>query len=455
MIDLDKNKEICYLGKFWAPNMPDRKFSGTLTFSKESQISLKITGYIETADDFAPSSSCEVKQLYGSVEEIGKVTLLDCLSNGGRTNLRQSESHFIKHYMVSYAILGIHCLKDDTIFTGISFHFGGLNNFCVLHPNEYFIADNTPQIDCTIDDNIVIKLQQGLKDAFDLSMAMFACGNKYETKLVEELRQKTENMMLSKPYYFFHIKGNSQTAGNYIHLQYDIEKLFSIFLFKKIYSLYSFLKAGNKEYQLINAFSLKEKTDENKILPMAYLPVCLNNVRDKFSEILKNWKEILQFDLINSFITDKLYHNSGAGLQQYSILIALIGAWQSKKDGDYKNRYKNFLAENLLPEDDVFNEEITIKLRQILGDSKTLDEIAEDIGEIRNTILHIDQLSPTCQKLKKYGHIVKNEMHIANLCEILFIIVIKAIYRKLGIEQSEDQKRGLLRQCLNWSSVPL
>ena len=408
MIDLDKNKEICYLGKFWAPNMPDRKFSGTLTFSKESQISLKITGYIETADDFAPSSSCEVKQLYGSVEEIGKVTLLDCLSNGGRTNLRQSESHFIKHYMVSYAILGIHCLKDDTIFTGISFHFGGLNNFCVLHPNEYFIADNTPQIDCTIDDNIVIKLQQGLKDAFDLSMAMFACGNKYETKLVEELRQKTENMMLSKPYYFFHIKGNSQTAGNYIHLQYDIEKLFSIFLFKKIYSLYSFLKAGNKEYQLINAFSLKEKTDENKILPMAYLPVCLNNVRDKFSEILKNWKEILQFDLINSFITDKLYHNSGAGLQQYSILIALIGAWQSKKDGDYKNRYKNFLAENLLPEDDVFNEEITIKLRQILGDSKTLDEIAEDIGEIRNTILHIDQLSPTCQKLKKYGHIVKN-----------------------------------------------
>lgn len=455
MIDLDKNKEICYLGKFWAPNMPDRKFSGTLTFSKESQISLKITGYIETADDFAPSSSCEVKQLYGSVEEIGKVTLLDCLSNGGRTNLRQSESHFIKHYMVSYAILGIHCLKDDTIFTGISFHFGGLNNFCVLHPNEYFIADNTTQIDCTIDDNIVIKLQQGLKDAFDLSMAMFACGSKYETKLVEELRQKTENMMLSKPYYFFHIKGNSQTAGNYIHLQYDIEKLFSIFLFKKIYSLCCFLKAGNKEYQLINAFSLKEKTDENKILPMAYLPVCLNNVRDKFSEILKNWKEILQFDLINSFITDKLYHNSGAGLQQYSILIALIGAWQSKKDGDYKNRYKNFLAENLLPEDDIFNEEITIKLRQILGDSKTLDEIAEDIGEIRNTILHIDQLSPTCQKLKKYGHIVKNEIHIANLCEILFIIVIKAIYRKLGIEQSEDQKRGLLRQCLNWSSVPL
>ena len=455
MIDLDKNKEICYLGKFWVPNMPDRKFSGTLTFSKESQISLKITGYIETADDFAPSSSCEVKQLYGSVEEIGKVTLLDCLSNGGRTNLRQSESHFIKHYMVSYAILGIHCLKDDTIFTGISFHFGGLNKFCVLHPNEYFIADNTPQIDCTIDDNIVIKLQQGLKDAFDLSMAMFAYGNKYETKLVEELRQKTENMMLSKPYYFFHIKGNNQTAGNYIHLQYDIEKLFSIFLFKKIYSLYSFLKAGNKEYQLINAFSLKEKTDENKILPMAYLPVCLNNVRDKFSEILKNWKEILQFDLINSFITDKLYHNSGAGLQQYSILIALIGAWQSKKDGDYKNRYKNFLAENLLPEDDVFNEEITIKLRQILGDSQTLDEIAEDIGEIRNTILHIDQLSPTCQKLKKYGHIVKNEIHIANLCEILFIIVIKAIYRKLGIEQSEDQKRGLLRQCLNWSSVPL
>ena len=90
----------------------------------------------------------------------------------------------------------------------------------------------------------------------------------------------------------------------------------------------------------------------------------------------------------------------------------------------------------------------------IINNAEIKDKIYY-IGEIRNTILHIDQLSPTCQKIKKYGHIVKNEIHIANLCEILFIIVIKAIYRKLGIEQSEDQKRGLLRQCLNWSSVPL
>ena len=345
--------------------------------------------------------------------------------------------------------------KEELRIRYLSFHFEELNNFCVCHPNEYFIADNTPQIDCTTNDNIVIKLQQGLKDAFNLSMAMFVYGNKYETKLVEELRQKTKNMMLSKPCYFFHINGNNKTAGDYIHLQYNIEKLFSIFLFKKIYSLYCFLKAENKEYQLINAFSLKERGDEEKVSLMPHLPVCLRNIKDKFSEILKNWEEVLQFDLVNAFIMDKLYHNSGAGLQQYSILVALIGAWQSKKDGNYNNRYKNFLAENLLPEDDVFNKEIMIKLRRILGDSKTLDEIAEDIGEIRNTILHIDQLSPTCQKIKKYGHIVKNEIHIANLCEILFIIVIKAIYRKLGIEQSEDQKRGLLRQCLNWSSVPL
>ncbi len=345
--------------------------------------------------------------------------------------------------------------KEELRIRYLSFHFEELNNFCVCHPNEYFIADKTPQIDCTTNDNIVIKLQQGLKDAFNLSMAMFVYGNKYETKLVEELRQKTKNMMLSKPCYFFHINGNNKTAGDYIHLQYNIEKLFSIFLFKKIYSLYCFLKAENKEYQLINAFSLKERGDEEKVSLMPHLPVCLRNIKDKFSEILKNWEEVLQFDLVNAFIMDKLYHNSGAGLQQYSILVALIGAWQSKKDGNYNNRYKNFLAENLLPEDDVFNKEIMIKLRRILGDSKTLDEIAEDIGEIRNTILHIDQLSPTCQKIKKYGHIVKNEIHIANLCEILFIIVIKAIYRKLGIEQSEDQKRGLLRQCLNWSSVPL
>ncbi len=455
MIDLDKNKEICYLGKFWVPNIPDRKFSGTLTFSKENQISLKITGYIETADDFAPSSSCEVKQLYSFVEEIGEVTLMNCLSNGGRTNFRQSESHFIKHYIVSYAILGIHCLKDDTIFTGISFHFGGLNNFCAPYPNDYFIADNTPQIDCTTDDGIDIKLKQGRKEAFDLSMAMFAYGNKYESKLLEELRQKTENMMLSKPCYFFHINGNSKTAGDYIHLQYNIEKLFSIFLFRKIHSLYSFLKTENKEYQLVNAFNLKERTAEEKIPLMFHLPVCLNNVKDKFSEVLKSWKEVLQYDLVNSFITDKLYNNSGAGLQQYSILIALIGAWQSKKDGDYKNRYKNFLFDNLLPEDDVFNKEIMVKLRQILGNSKTLDEIAEDIGEIRNTILHIDTIPPADKKLKKYEYLFKDELHIANLCEILFIIVIKAIYRKLGIEQSEDQKRGLFRQCLNWSSIPL
>lgn len=449
MIELDNVDEISYVGSFWLPDTPENSFSGTITFSKEKKIFIKYTGFIKTKIDLVRLASSDVKLLHGFVENIGKITCINCIPSGGTSNLGQ-ESYFVEKYTVSSVIVGIHCFKDEKIFTGISFHFNELNSFCVPFSEQYFIADNTPLIDCNIDTNYKVQLKQGKKECIDLSFAMHSYGTKYDKTLLKELENKTQNMQLSKPFYFFHITGEPQTVGTYIDKRGAIEKLFSIFFLKKINSLYSFLKIDNQEYQLIDFFTLKNASKEN--FYMASLPVCIHNIRNIFSNAITVWNNILKFSLVNTFLTDKLYNNATAGIQQYSIIVALIGAWQVNKGSKYDRRYEDFFVTYLSASNEL-NKGLTTKLREILGPNKTLQQIATDIRDIRNTILHIDTISPNDKKIKKYGTMINNGIDISNLCEILFIMIIKVIYSELGISLTSSQEGNLLRQCLLWQSI--
>lgn len=155
-------------------------------------------------------------------------------------------------------------------------------------------------------------------------------------------------------------------------------------------------------------------------------------------------------------MVDKLYNKAHAGYQQYCIVIAIIGSWQVIHgiDKDCGKRYSNFLRENL-HSGDTLNDGIIKKLNNFLGDSKNLDDLSIDIGEIRNCILHADQIPKSGKKYKKYKNILEEEITISNLCETLFIVLIKVVYEKLGIILNEDQKSNLLNCLRLWSSHSL
>lgn len=452
MIDLEAAKDFQYVGTFWTPDNPDRKFSGTLYYSQNEGVSVKIIGTIETFRDFTPSAYSETITLHGNLENMGKVTLINCLSAGGTSKLGQEESHFIKNYTVLYTVIGLHFLKDNALFNGISFHFEELNNFIVPFPEEYFIADNTPQIDCCTEDGLKISIKQGKKDSIYLPNILYSYGIQHSQKHLEQLRKETKDIWLSKPFYFFHISGGNKTLGDYIKIRHKIEKLFSIFFLKPIISTYTLLNIKEVSCQIIE--TRIDHKNNSKIPYMPHLPLCINNIKQCFPEILRKFDDILEYSLVDTYLTDKHYNNIKSGMQQYSVIVALIGAWQTKQNGDYQHRYEDFFTENLQPSDKL-NDGLIEKMKKILGQNKTLSELALDIGEIRNTILHIDNIPNTKSKIKKYGNIINSDTDISNLCEILYIIIIKAIYAKLGIQLQDQQKENLLRYCLTWNSISL
>ena len=93
-----------------------------------------------------------------------------------------------------------------------------------------------------------------------------------------------------------------------------------------------------------------------------------------------------------------------------------------------------------------------------MGFDKTWGDIACDLDNIRDCILHLDMKinnkKSTNNIFDKYKNIIEKETSISNLCEILFIVLVKAIYSKLGIKLTDDEKNNLLRYVVSWTSYP-
>lgn len=450
MFQFDRSKEANYVGEFWSPDNNAKKFPGVITYSPSKGICLKIIGKTSFNEGFNRNESL-VDNLFGFVEDLGIVTLVNCLPNGGNTRLGGKISYSVKIFHITYIIVGRHCLKEEKIFKGVSFHFPQLDYFCTPFAEDYFIADNTPLVECDLNENTRIKIYQGLKDSFFLSSVLHCQGDKYDADFLFDLKEKTKEITISKPFYCINVKSNEMNAGDYIKKIIEFEKLFSLFFMAPIISDYVSLK-DEKESLLI----LKHIKEHEKPLHMFHLPINIHNIKDNLANVLKNWNEILNTDLLNVLVVDKFYNNVRSGYQQYCILVAIIGSWQVTHgtNQDYKKRYRNFLNENLQPIDNL-NKELLQKLNELLGLSKNFDDLGWDIGEIRNCILHIDSITKSSEKYLKYKNILENEISISNLCETLFIILIKVVYEKLGIILSEDQKNNLLRCLRFWSSCSL
>ena len=476
MFQFNQEKSFSYIGEFWDIEEPDKKFSGTLEYNPTNGISLR----------FITSPSLHDNEIYptmhGFCEEIGNVTLINCIPNGGKTYFGTTYSYETKVYKVTGIIVGIHTSKDKKIFNGISFHFPEMNSFCCWRNDDYFISDHKPIVDCKTKDNLNIKIAQGYRDTMDLSLVL---NNEVLKKICPELteyrknittkpelspreleiiNQERDNITITKPFYAITVKGNRANIGNYLHIRYKIEKLFSIFFLKPIYSTFAKVFIGKKGYTLIEHINTLNNNKSIEHLP--YIPVNISNVKDKFNEIYDNWNNILPSDLLDILIVDKFYNHVGSGYQQFSILLSIIGSWQiiHGSDNTYNSRYEKFLEENL-PDNDIFTNGIKegekiirkgIKERfyDILSSNKWSD-IAYDLNNIRDFILHLDmKVNNKKGNFSKYISIIDEETSINNLCEILFIILIKAIYSKIGIVLTDDEKNNLLRYIVSWTSYP-
>lgn len=475
MYHFKSTENFSYLGEFWKPEKPDIKFSGRIEYSPSDGVSVKfITSSSFSDEDIYPT-------LFGFCEEMGNITLINCISNGGKTYWGPY-SYKTKIYKIIGVIVGIHVSKDEKIFDGICFHFPEMNSFCCWNIDSYFTSDHKPVIDCKTRDNLNIKVAQGYRDTMDLSLILndtilekicphltqyrknITTNTKLSTEEKKIIDKEQENITITKPFYIATIKGDKTNIGNYLHIRHKIEKLFSIFFLKPIYSTFSKIFIENKEYTLIE--NINELKGNKRAEYFPYIPVNISNVEDKFNDIYDNWNNILPSDMLDIVIVDKFYNQAGSGYQQFSILLSIIGSWQiiHGSDKTYNSRYQKFLEENL-PNDDIFTDGsehrkgIRERFYEILGFDKTWGDIACDLDNIRDCILHLDMKINNNKKntnniFAKYKNIIEKETSISNLCEILFIVLVKAIYTKLGIILTDDEKNNLLRYIVSWTSYP-
>jgi len=468
MFQFDPKKEFSYVGKFWYPETPDKQFSGVLNYTQDKGLSLKILISIDFA--LMEEQNIQGKTIHGFVEQIKEITLLKCLFiNKGFKNLLQT-----KEYSIFFAVLGKHCDKNDKIFTGIVFHFPEIDSFCKTNADEYFVDDKKPIINCKLSNNQHIKIHQGSRDEIDLNLVLSkdmqiklipflkrynrivsdktlnkkSKMTKRDETILKNVHKEKSRLKITKPFFCVDITGNKNTIEYYIGEKSEIMKMFSLFSLQAIYCDFIKIRAGNESYTIIE--QVGERCSTKKLM-MSNMPITIHDININFATIFDRWNN-LPSEVLNILFDDKLYNKANPGYQQYSIMIAILGSWQVQngKTKDNGTRYEKLLEENLLPSD-LINDEITAKLKAILGIEKPLDKIARDLGEIRDCILHMDTIPKTHRKYIQHKTILENETHINNLCEILFIFMVKIVYSYIGIVLSDNQKKILARQIISWS----
>lgn len=493
MFQFDIQKDFNYLGQFWYSDCPDKRFPGIFSYSLEKGPMLKMMEI-----PYFPAEEKKEKTIHGIVEEIGKVTLLGIPLTYKTTF--GSDSFNVRNFELILAITGTHSLMTDESFNRISFHFPEIDAFCSFKDiNGYFISDNKTLIkNIPIDDDFEIELKQGIRDVVELTSVlpdsiMDKIDPEYKTAkrqlftkenfdpkksefteqgkiLAKKINKTEQDLTITKPFYCVAVKGKNRKIKDFIKIKFELEKLFSVFFLTPIYSDFCCIGDDKGKYYVIKKIG---KVSKNSPL-FLHLPITINNVKNNFKDIFANWVKILPSDLLNLVVIDKFYNNITPGYQQFSILLAIIGGWQilHGENKDYNKRYENFLKETLQPNDIFYKgkgekcgnastkqEGIKDKIDRIFGSEKSFGSIAQDLNNIRDCILHWDQKLQNQKKsdtqLERCKDILNKETSVMNLCEILFIVLLYAIYSKLGIVLSENQKLNLLRYVRSWSECSI
>ncbi len=447
MYQFDPKSEFYHVGIFYYSDNPNNQFPGILHYSPDTGCSLNVMQGIELDADILFSHDIRDKTVHGFVENIGKVTLLNCFQNGGSTRIGEV-SYVSRVLFPLLTVFGRHCDINDKVFTGISFHFPEMDSFCRFDADSYFINNEKPVMDCTIKNDMRIYIQQGVKEQIDLNYTFPEVLTK---KIQEYINKETSGLFLTKAFYCINLLGKRETLSEYIKWKNKIAHMFSIFSLQPIHCDFLYIKEGDKSFLMI------EKGDglfESKRFLMPQLPITIHNIKNDFSAIFEKW-DTLPREFV-SLLIDRLYNNAKAGNQQYCMMIAAIASWQVTNglNKNYNSRYEAILEENLEFVDSI-NSEIVKGFGEIFETEKTLCEVGRALGKIRDYFLHIDSIPKTSKKYDEYMSILSNENKIMNLCELLYIFMIKITYSYLGISLSDDQKENLSRMRIAWKTLSL
>lgn len=442
-----------WLGEFWLEGEDDKKFPGLLSYTPEKGISIKvlrknadfphrrIPGFIRHDD--------KAVTIFGYTQETGNVSLLDCMSTGrSSSDLYSTEESFF----CGYAILDGHFSKSH-VFHSCSLGLNNLSEFC--HPQGFKMHDsvNGHGVCKSVLDKLSVSIckQASGFHVLDSRISSLLLDIDVSQAFMDELDSAVKSLsekhdipyLAAKSEIEYLISIESPDCMEFMDFMREaiyVRHFFSFLMLKKIVPLWMCLREKTDEkssgyskiYPVLMSLYLNEKqvkkidNDQDNRL----LPVNLQGIKDNFQSVYYLWREF-RVDRMNIVLNAVLDHidTSRLSIQEPAIMIAAMEQWFYKYSG--LSGTKNDKYEK------VINEYSSDHMKKRLEESIPFERdagltLGELITHVRAAILHPGS---NAQLPLKEGSRPLDEISLANIAEMLYIIIVLGVYTRIGVSE--------------------
>jgi hypothetical protein len=446
-------KEYEWLGEFWLEGEEDKKFPGLLTYAPEKGISIRI---LRKNADFPhhriPGFDRDENKsvtIFGYTQDAGKVSLFDCMPRGDSSgNLYSTEMGLF----CGYAVLGGHFPRSH-LFRSFSMRLNNLNEFC--YPQGFKMDDVLDGYDvCKSEvDNLSVSICKTASGShiFNNRLSSLLLDVEMNDDFKDELDAMAQSLSEKHNVPYFVAKSNidykiyiESTDGaefmDFILESIYIRHLFSFLMLKQIVPLWMYVKEnpGKSSAEYVSAHPVlmslyltdKQVAGIIKDKDHRWLPVNLQGIKDNFSEIYPAWRKFRMDDmnLVLHVVLDHI-ENSRFSIHKPAIIISAMEQWfykYSGLSGTKKDKYEKVIAA-------YSSDQINTQLESCIPFERTGNvSLGGLITHVRTAILHPGSDLPPI----KAGASPLGEVGLANIAEMLYIIIVLGVYTKIGV--SED-----------------
>jgi hypothetical protein len=431
-----------WLGEFWPKNEAE-KFPGILRYSPQEGITVSAL-----VNSGRRHNYCE-KTLYGYCQETGYLTLYGCfVKSEGTSNLVTNSPTLY----ASYAIMGGQFPTTDS-FESCQFELAGLDEFC--YPQGFKLQNKfTSKSICeaeTSDAKIFLaKIAKGRmigKGELSSLIILDEENDDFEKELnsfTEELMEKHNVSFINSKSDISHVlrienKGSLSREG-ILKYMFSLKQLFSLLLLRPTCLKNISLTYRNDEDKIVSCqmlYSLlipeREIRQLDRDVNYHSMKVNVNNIKDSFQKIFSEWDKLVhdKTDIILNTLSSHIGGDYNT-VQHTVTFISCLEQWYHKYEESNESKY-----------DCVVNRYGTNSLKDFIIEKAPLkakngDTVGQLLSNIRGIVLHPNG----ARKYTAKNDEILDHSSFANTSEAIFIILLRAIFTKLGVSKESIDKFG-------------
>jgi len=430
MLDEDE-----WLGEFWAPDDKDDTYPGILSYSPADGISLSL----QLA--FGNETMEKSGMLNGYCQKLGLVTLFGCFV---KTNGESNCTTKLPVIFASLLICGTDTEYVEEGFDRCAFELSNFREF--VHPQGYKLDDKYSKDAISIAEieGAKISLKKSVTGTYlaprEISKVIWV--NPENDRFMDDIDSASSKVAKKHGIDVLYLK---KDIGTEIVIESDKKELISYYnlmicsitdLFSKLIVKESvpvwislFRNDGEKEssYKVLQSI-LTSPRDIQADKNHHFLTVNYFDIKDNFNNLISTWNAMYSdsSDFILNVLREHIRGRTNS-LQHAVLLISALEQWFNKYENDTVGEKKYDFIMCKYSTDDL-NQFLIEKSPVSKKDNESIGQL---ISSIRSTILHP----------QRGGEL--DLCAFANISEVIFVVLLRAVFIKLGVSQSAIDKIGV------------